>query len=112
MPTRDGMYATVTVRVNRLPEIRGRFVFEVEAAQGKAVLDTEAGMKVRAPIDTGFLANNIGSNGKDKAWSAAEYSVFVNYGTRFQPAQPFVEPAIEDVLPGYLGALRQLVDRL
>lgn len=84
----------------------------VDDITGKAVLDTEAGMKADAPVDTGWLKSNIGSDGKRKAWSNADYSAHVNYGTVYQPAQPFVEPTVERVTRSWVAALGQLERQL
>ena len=42
------------------------------------------------PVDTGNLRNNVVYNAKDKAIeSKAPYSGFLEFGTRFQKAQPY-----------------------
>jgi HK97 gp10 family phage protein len=53
--------------------------------------------QVLAPVDTGFLRNNIFVE-VDTKWSriieaTAEYAIFVEYGTRYTQAQPFLAPA-------------------
>lgn len=43
---------------------------------------------------------------------AADYSAYQNYGTRFQPARPFVEPAVDDVKPSLEAALDAINTKL
>jgi HK97 gp10 family phage protein len=59
-----------------------------------------------APVDTGNLRNQIGfersPDGKSvEVFANAPYSGYVEFGTRFQRAQPYFRPAI-------IKALRQL----
>lgn len=50
-------------------------------------------MQSICPVDTGFLRDNIGITNQDETTvqisSRAEYSKFVEFGTRYQKAQPF-----------------------
>lgn len=100
----------------------------------KAALDIQAQAASRAPVDTGFLKNSIYTQtdhstykGGDKALPeipppeddqaahvavAAEYAIYVNYGTRYMPAQPFWEPALDAVKPGFDAALSAVEDKL
>lgn len=48
-----------------------------------------------APVDTGFLQDNIGLVA-DGVASAADYSEHVEYGTYKMGAQPFMRPAVRD----------------
>ncbi len=45
------------------------------------------------------------------AW-AAFYAFFQNYGTRFMPGRPFVEPGIEATRPGFEAACRAIEAKL
>lgn len=101
----------------------------------KGALDIQAQAASRAAVDTGFLRNSVytvtaqGSSyhGGDKmlpevagppddqsAYAAvgAEYGAYVNYGTRFMPAQPFWEPAIDAVRPGFEAAVAAIQEKL
>lgn len=58
--------------------------------------------KQLAPVDTGFLRDNIeqteiatAGNPHAKVESKADYSMFVEYGTVNMEAQPFLTPAFE-----------------
>lgn len=51
-----------------------------------------------APVDTGHLKRSIGLEIKDGGMTAevepaAEYAPYVEYGTRFMSAQPYLKPA-------------------
>ena len=43
---------------------------------------------------------------------AANYSVYQNYGTRYQPARPFVEPAVDEARPAFEAALGAIERKL
>jgi len=43
---------------------------------------------------------------------AANYAVYQNYGTRFQPGKPFFEPGIEQTRPGFDAACAALEEKL
>jgi HK97 gp10 family phage protein len=62
--------------------------FFVETAQGNA------------PVDTGFLRDNIAIESLDKdsaiVTSGAEYSIFVEEGTSNMSPQPFMQPALAE----------------
>lgn len=66
-----------------------------------ATYEVEA--KIKAPVDTGNLRKNIGydldPSGKDvELFSNAPYSGFVEFGTRYQRAQPYFMPAIRKAI--------------
>ncbi|MEY8538943.1 HK97-gp10 family putative phage morphogenesis protein [Lactococcus muris] len=55
-------------------------------------------MQVAAPVDTGYLKRSINMSLEDGGFSAkvgptANYAPYLEYGTRFQNAQPFVKPS-------------------
>ena len=66
--------------------------------------EVEAKAKIHAPVDTGFMKNNIDTSGPAEqgpgqalVTSAAEYSEHVEYGTSRMGAQPFMTPAVAEV---------------
>ncbi len=64
--------------------------------------DVKAAAMTRAPVRTGYLRSSIYALVKD--WIAeigaeATYAMFVEFGTRYMMAQPFLYPAIQDHLP-------------
>lgn len=107
----------------------------------KAAFDVQAQAASNAAVDTGFLRNSIytvttegstygragsapgdatllpevpGPGDKHTAYVAvgASYGAYVNYGTRYQPAQPFWEPAIDAVVPSLNAALEAIESQL
>lgn len=103
---------SVTVRVvSRIPQTRAQVQRRVDAAIRKAAFDIEAHAKSRAPVDTGNLRNAINASGGGQEWqvdSPAAYSIFVEFGTRFMGAQPYMVPALKHVQPKLRAALRSL----
>lgn len=54
-----------------------------------------------APVDTGTLEKSVGLDVEDAGFTAkveptAEYAPYVEVGTRFMEAQPFVKPAFNE----------------
>ena len=74
--------------------------------------------KYYAPVDTGFLKANIvtdlsgWSELNTKIHSQAPYSGFVEYGTRFMAAQPFMRPALKDVESQFRKDIENAAKRL
>lgn len=67
-----------------------------------------------APVDTGNLKRSIGleiENGGMTAvvTPAAEYAPYVEYGTRFMSAQPFLSPSLSSVGPKFIADLNKLM---
>lgn len=62
-------------------------------------LRVEKGSKKLAPFDTGWMSNSIHASEiglmKAEVISPAEYSLFVEMGTRYMFAQPFLFPALK-----------------
>lgn len=82
---------------NRIPALMAAFPAQVDAIVGKVAADMMADSQSRAPIDTGNLR---GSHYFKKVAPAtyevgasAAYTIYVELGTRFMRAQPFLIPA-------------------
>ena len=57
------------------------------------------GARRRAPVDTGRLRDSISSEDETgRAWygTDVDYALFQELGTRYQPAQPYLRPALDD----------------
>jgi HK97 gp10 family phage protein len=76
--------------------------------------DVKAAAMRNAPVRTGHLRSSIYATVKD--WFAqigaeATYALFVELGTRYMRAQPYLWPAIQEYLPSLemniVGALEQ-----
>lgn len=81
------------------------FLSDFNAA--KATLLKEAANQIvqqaqsRAPVDTGFLRDNIQitteTDDEIEVTSQAEYSIYVEEGTSRMPSRPFMLPAAQEV---------------
>ena len=65
------------------------------------------------PYTTGDTARSIMLSLADGGFTAkvgpgTDYAVYVEYGTRFMAAQPFIKPAFEVVKPKFLEDLKKL----
>ena len=71
-----------------------------------------AGARRRAPVRTGKLRSSISTTrvafGHHEVRVGARYGAYVEYGTRHQPAQPFLRPAIEAERRSFIHALAGL----
>lgn len=72
--------------------------------------------KRKAPVDTGNLRKNIGFERSDdgksvEVFANAPYSGFVEYGTRYQNAQPYFRPAIIRALHRLNAELDRLIKK-
>ena|SRR3990167_4548577 len=106
------MAITVIVK-SRVPQYTAKSLGLIELATRKAVFDIEGRAKGRTPVRTGFLKGSIQGSltgrTEGRVDAAAEYAVFVEMGTRFMGAQPFLVPALEEVKPGYEAAIKGAV---
>lgn len=78
----------------------------------KTALEIETVAKRRAPVDTGALKASINTTADAPlhatVWTGIEYGPFVEYGTRYMAAQPYLIPAAEQARPKFLDACRRL----
>lgn len=68
----------------------------------------------KAPVDTGTLKRSVGIDITDSGMTAtveptAEYSAYVEYGTRFMKAQPYMKPALEEQEKLFKADMQKLV---
>ncbi|MGM0206438.1 hypothetical protein IGI96_000907 [Enterococcus sp. DIV0421] len=78
-----------------------------------SALRVERRAKKLAPWDTGWLSNNIYASVvglmQAEVISPVEYSIFVEYGTRYMFAQPFLFPSVYADWPLLQKRLTKLV---
>lgn len=71
----------------------------LESIVAMAAMTIESEAKQLAPVDTGHLRASIGAVQEGRAtWvvrAAAHYALYVEMGTRYMGAQPYMRPAIE-----------------
>ena len=68
-----------------------------------------------APVDTGFLKQHINLDIGDGGMSAeveptAEYAPYVELGTRFMEAQPYLKPAFDEQKEKFKKDMKKLVE--
>lgn len=68
-----------------------------------------------APVDTGTLKRSIGLEITDSGMSAeieptAEYAPYVELGTRFMEAQPYLKPAFDEQKEKFEKDMKKLVE--
>jgi HK97 gp10 family phage protein len=88
-----------------LPQLLATFArFQVEAEAGEEIAEragaavVAADMRAKAPVDTGALRNSITvSSAEEGAQVAATvpYARFVQFGTRYMEAQPFISDEVQ-----------------
>lgn len=74
--------------------------------------DIQDGARINAPVRTGFMRDNIRRYPEGRRFrviAEAEYSGFVEYGTRRMAAQPYMTPAVEGA--DYDGACQTALAR-
>jgi HK97 gp10 family phage protein len=104
--------ARIVVKSNRLPGIAAKCRPAIRRAVHAAGFRAEAGAKGRAAVDTGHMRGAIANRPGDLSTtihSPAAYSLFVERGTRKMAAQPFMEPAVDAVIPGLQADLAKAV---
>lgn len=91
-------------------EAQGR----AEAAVLKAARDIEGLAKRVVPVDTGNLKNSI-QVAEESPMAATigprgvEYDYYVEFGTRYMGARPYMTPAAEHVRASFIEAMRQII---
>lgn len=91
------------------------------AAIGRLVATTalavERDAKRRAPVDTGFLRSKIRPDVSRvltdlaaEVISGADYSSYLEFGTSRMAARPFLFPAFEAAVPGFVRELRAILN--
>jgi len=76
--------------------------------------EMETKMKRKAAVDTGFMRRSIKTNIEDSGFTSrtkptAEYSSYVEYGTRYNNAQPFVRPAYYEQRNKFIKDMKDLM---
>ena len=81
--------------------IRNMDTSAVRTVVQKNGADMQTKAQQNAPVDTGNLKRSIGLAMRDSGLTAeveptAEYAPYVEFGTRFMNAQPYLRPAFEE----------------
>jgi HK97 gp10 family phage protein len=87
---------------------------EVKAITSEIAYKIERDAKLNSPVDTGYLRNSIQTEFENggyvaRVFTAADYAIFVEFGTSKQPAQPFLFPAAFKFSAEYQRRLKQIL---
>ncbi|OHX28329.1 hypothetical protein BKX95_00280 [Streptococcus iniae] len=92
-------------------EVKSAVDFEI----GQAALRVERRAKILAPVDTGWLRTQIYNEKQRmmhyKVISPALYSVYLELGTRYMSAQPYLDPALRAEWPVLMANLKKMFRR-
>ena len=91
---------------------KGRAVFAINRAITTATVNTQPDAKRLAPVDTGNLRSSIQAElraGEGTVTAEAEYSAYVEYGTRRNRPQPYMIPAFNRRGPELLNEIAQAI---
>lgn len=77
--------------------------------------EMQAKAQQNAPVDTGYLKRSIGLEVTDEGMTAevepkADYAPYVELGTRFMDAQPYMAPAFRDQAEQFRKDMKKLVE--
>lgn len=102
---------------NRIPQVTGEIRQRVLNAVNQTAYEVASIAYQLSPVDTGNLRSTIAVEAYNRGELlrvivTAEYAGFVEYGTRFSEAQPFLRPAIESVKSRLNRKLGQIVKGL
>ena len=94
------MSVTVTLDTHHLDALLAGWDVGVAHLLDKVANDVLKDAQDKAPVKTGYLKNSGHIEAGDDKYSryvvfSASYSIFVEFGTRFMHAQPFLTPAVE-----------------
>ena len=108
-----------TIKFTGLDELQRELIKRSHLEAAKTVVAKNGsrlqhGAQEKAPVDTGTLKRSIGLEIEDGGLTAdvkatAHYAAYVELGTRFMNAQPYMEPALNEVKGQFNADLRKLV---
>ena len=108
------------VKIIGIEKIQKKLRQNVQMADVKKVVrhngaEMQAKAQQNAPVDTGTLKRSIGIEITDGGMTAeveptAEYAPYVELGTRFMEAQPYLGPAFNDQKEKFKKDMKKLVE--
>lgn len=87
----------------------------IEAAKKElqlTALEVEREAKLNAPVDTGILRASITNEEVGEGYEVftdVEYAQFIEYGTQYQAAQPFLGPALDVAIKGLAKRVKKAI---
>ena len=108
--------STVKITDKRFREAEREIIKQADKALRTSAFAVEAMAKIQAPWRTGNLRNSIQTRfpipGTAIISANAHYAIYVEMGTRFMAAQPFLIPSFEKGKRQLMALLSKLVIRL
>jgi HK97 gp10 family phage protein len=111
------MSVRIRINFNHLDDIAARSPEAAAMLVDKTLLDIEADATAHCPVgETGNLKNNrswrvASATRKAVRWNA-HYAAYVNFGTRYMAARPFVTNAVNAVMPSAQQAADEIARNL
>lgn len=104
---------TVKLLNNHVDTLKRRMKIgsELAAARSARVIAAEAAKN--APVLTGSLRDSIRAEGEGENWVVivgAPYGAYVEFGTRFMAAQPYLLPAVLKRFPDMVNEMERAID--
>lgn len=97
--------------IKRLNKLKDKS--KVQAVVKANTLEFEREAKAKAPVDTGFLRRGIQvkvGNLEGRITSTANYSGYLEYGTRYMRAQPYMRPTYNQIKGQFKTQLKKAVE--
>ena len=106
------------LEITGIAELQNAFIRKAKLESAKKVVSYHTNelnkkAKQKAPVDTGFLQRSIVMESADDGMTGivrayAEYAGYVEWGTRFMSAQPYMFPAFNEVKYPFLKDLMRI----
>lgn len=107
------------IKVNGLAELEKKLRRNATMSDVKQIVrlngaELNAGAQRKAPVDTGFLRRSIvfqlvSMGFEARVFATAEYAPYLEHGTRFMSAQPFLGPAFRIQKEKFKSDMQRLV---
>lgn len=108
------MNLTADVTKNDLLHLANGLGDKASQVVRKTGLDIQGGAVVRSRRDTGAMANAWAMEMEDAqtavVYNPQAYAPANEYGTAHMSAQPMATPAAEEAMPGFVEAMRQVLN--
>ena len=118
MPEFD-MNMKVSVQLPRnWRDLEGKIKNVIQIAARHVETDGKRRIAEWPAVDTGATMNSINARPDDSeelSWKigpSTEYAPFIEYGTIYMRARPFMTPALESEAPRFVEAMRQIITEL
>jgi HK97 gp10 family phage protein len=105
--------------LNATLRIAGSRLGNMAAASARAAAQVAQDARSRAPRRTGRLAGSVApksQGNRAQVAATAPYGIFVEYGTRFNSAQPFMRPALtaqtQPTVDTYATEVQQIMNQV